>query len=61
MRFARLRTLPLLLAALSGIAAAPSAPTASPAVPFVEDDYARALSQARERGVPIFVEAWAPW
>jgi hypothetical protein len=31
------------------------------ALPFVEDDYAKALSQARARHVPIFVEAWAPW
>ena len=30
-------------------------------LPFVEDDYARALTQARSRHVPIFVEAWAPW
>jgi hypothetical protein len=34
---------------------------ASAALPFVEDDYGRALSQARSRHVPIFVEAWAPW
>jgi thiol-disulfide isomerase/thioredoxin len=27
----------------------------------VEDDYARALSEARARGVPIFVDAWASW
>jgi hypothetical protein len=30
-------------------------------LPFVEDDYARALEQARARNVPIFLEAWAPW
>ena len=30
-------------------------------LPFVEDDYARALAQARARNVPIFLEAWAPW
>ena len=32
-----------------------------PVLPFVEDDYAKALSQAVERHVPIFVDAWAPW
>lgn len=53
----------------------PSAPAAAPAakskraaahaaalaVPFLEDDYTRAVAQARERRVPIFIEAWAPW
>jgi hypothetical protein len=30
-------------------------------LPFVEDDYAKAIRDARARGVPVFVEAWAPW
>jgi len=30
-------------------------------LPFIEDDYATALAQARERNVPLFIEAWAPW
>ena len=30
-----------------------------PAVPFVEDDYARAVADAKARGVPLFVEIWA--
>jgi endonuclease YncB( thermonuclease family) len=30
-------------------------------LPFVEDDYARALSEARSRKLPLFIEAWAPW
>ncbi len=30
-------------------------------LPFVEDDYARALTDARTRKLPIFVDAWAPW
>ena len=30
-------------------------------LPFVDDDYARAIRDARARGVPVFVEAWAPW
>ena len=37
------------------------APEARAALPFVEDDYASALEQARARNVPIFLEAWAPW
>lgn len=31
------------------------------AVPFIEDDYSRALTEARSKKVPIFVENWAPW
>jgi hypothetical protein len=31
------------------------------ALPFVEDNYAAALAQAKERGVPLFVDTWAPW
>jgi hypothetical protein len=30
-------------------------------LPFVEDDYARALAEARARKLPLFIEAWAPW
>lgn len=28
---------------------------------FIEDDYARALAEARARALPLFVDAWAPW
>ena len=30
-------------------------------LPFIEDDYARALATARAQKKPIFIEAWAPW
>jgi tetratricopeptide (TPR) repeat protein len=30
-------------------------------IEFIEDDYPRALAEARSRGVPLFVDAWAPW
>ncbi|MCL2451074.1 MAG: thioredoxin family protein, partial [Polyangiaceae bacterium] len=30
-------------------------------LPFIADDYSGALAQARRRGVPLFVDAWAPW
>jgi hypothetical protein len=30
-------------------------------LPFIADDYGKALSQARSQKKPIFVEAWAPW
>lgn len=30
-------------------------------LPFIPDDYAKALSEAQQRKLPIFVECWAPW
>ena len=30
-------------------------------VPFIDNDYARAVAQATAKNVPIFAEAWAPW
>jgi hypothetical protein len=30
-------------------------------LPFVSDDYAKALDQARQQKLPLFIEAWAPW
>ena len=38
-----------------------AAPVGADTLPFVENDYARALKQARAKKLPIFVEAWAPW
>jgi hypothetical protein len=41
---------------------APAAkPAASPVLPWIDDDYSRALAEARARKLPIFVESWAPW
>ncbi len=31
------------------------------ALPFIENDYAQALAEARQKKVPLFVELWAPW
>ncbi|MFN7974411.1 MAG: hypothetical protein U0166_19015 [Acidobacteriota bacterium] len=33
----------------------------SEVLPFIEDDYGKALAEAREKKLPIFMEAWAPW
>ena len=30
-------------------------------LPFIADDYTRAVAEARARKVPLFIEAWAPW
>lgn len=35
-------------------------PPAQP-LPFIADDYAQALAQARAQGLPLFVDAWADW
>ena len=32
-----------------------------PVVPFLEDDFGRALALAKERKLPVFIEGWAPW
>jgi hypothetical protein len=53
---------------LAAAAAAAALAFAAPAraggdgpLPFISDDYARALAQARARNVPIVVDVWAPW
>lgn len=38
-----------------------AAESKSEGLPFIEDDYPRALAEARARKVPLFVDAWAPW
>ena len=40
--------------------------TAVPAVakevlPFIDDNYSKALAEAKRKNVPVFVDAWAPW
>jgi thioredoxin-like negative regulator of GroEL len=60
------------LASLIVVGACATAPSRSPApspapaahddaIPFIENDYPRALAEARARHLPLFVDAWAPW
>ncbi len=35
--------------------------TASAKIEFIENDYAAAMTRAKTKDVPVFVEAWAPW
>jgi len=35
--------------------------TAAGHLAWVEDDYGKALAEAKARHVPLFVEVWAPW
>jgi hypothetical protein len=39
----------------------PGKATSASALHFIQDDSTAALAEAKRRGVPIFVEAWAPW
>jgi hypothetical protein len=51
-------------AALIGLvllAGAAPASASTGVLPFIEDDYTKALAEARSRQVPLFIEAWAPW
>jgi hypothetical protein len=38
-----------------------SAPALAAELPFIQDDPAQALAEARQRKLPLFVEVWAPW
>jgi hypothetical protein len=61
-----LPAVPLLaLACTLAVSSATPAPSLSAGprmvLPFIRDDYPRALAEARARKVPLFIEAWAPW
>jgi len=36
-------------------------PSARMVLPFIADDYTRAVAEARARKIPLFIESWAPW
>jgi hypothetical protein len=62
MRIALRAGLVVALLAGSGVADGNAAtPAHGRTLPFVDDDYAKALSEARAKGLPLFIEAWAPW
>jgi hypothetical protein len=48
-----LLTLTLLLVA--------TAARAKEVLPFIENDYTKAIARAKSTNRPLFVEAWAPW
>ncbi|HXY38547.1 MAG TPA: hypothetical protein VEQ10_02705 [Vicinamibacteria bacterium] len=53
--------LALLAAASAAAGARPGDGTETRPLPFLSDDYGRALADARARSLPLFIEAWAPW
>jgi alanine-alpha-ketoisovalerate/valine-pyruvate aminotransferase len=60
--FRQFATVALLVAAGLGCTSRPGGPASRVmALPFIENDFAQAVSLARERNVPLFVEVWAPW
>jgi hypothetical protein len=58
-RTSRLLAVPALLAA-AVLSLAP-VPARAGGPRWISDDYPKALAAAKARGVPIFVDAWAPW
>lgn len=48
------RLFPIALFALAAIGA-------SADLRFIENDYRKAVAEAKAKNVPLFVEAWAPW
>jgi len=51
----------LALGLVAASAAAADRASIDKALPFVADDYAKALGEARAQKLPLFIEAWAPW
>ena len=41
--------------------AGPSVREEREGLPFIEDDYPKALAEAKSRNLPLFVDAWATW
>ena len=50
-----------LLIALWSLPVVAAAAEPKEVLPFIEDDYARAVELAKKEKLPIFVDAWAPW
>ena len=48
----------ILLAANAHAASGAARPAA---LPFIENDFEKALAAAKASGKPLFVEVWAPW
>ena len=60
MRASSIRSLAVF--ALLTLGASPSSHPAKPSVlPFIADDYPKALAEARAKKLPLFVDSWAPW
>ena len=49
------------LAILFAIVAGASFGATSNGLPFTNNDFPKALKEAKQRNIPAFVEVWAPW
>ncbi|MGE5232954.1 MAG: hypothetical protein ACM3OB_02500 [Acidobacteriota bacterium] len=54
-----MKALPII--ALAAALAGPVVAASTSPLPWIDDDYPRALAEARAKKVPLFIEAWAPW
>jgi hypothetical protein len=57
--FERMKS-PSLVAAWVSLASLAVAASPKP-LPFIEDDYPRAVEEAGRRHLPLVIEVWAPW
>ncbi len=49
------------IAAVLAASPATTSKASKSVIPFIEDDYPKALAEARAKKLPIFAEVWAPW
>ena len=49
------------IALLLTVLANPSLSKTNQGLPFINDDFQKALTQAKQRNLPLFVDVWTPW
>jgi hypothetical protein len=54
-----MRTLAMWMVPLALVAAA--LPASAAGLSWIKDNYRKALAEAKQRNLPMFVEVWAPW
>ena len=54
-----MHSMKILAAAVLVLSALPA--LAKEVLPFIEDDFSKAVAQAKSSKQPIFVDTWAPW
>jgi len=35
--------------------------TSAKGLPFINDNFGKALHEAKQRNLPLFIDVWAPW
>ena len=51
----------LLIGILFLMSAGATFATPTNGLPFINDNYTKALTEAKQGKLPVFVECWAPW